>query len=172
MKEWRLTMTTEIGGDAVEVRFETREPVRVAFVRHVGPYRGCGEAWEKLCGFAAGQGWFSPEILAIGISHDDPGVTEPDKLRYDACLSVDDQFTPAGEIGVQEIPGGEYAVVTHRGPYENLEETYRRVYREWVPASGRELRDAPCFEIYRNNPTTTPAEQLVTEIYIPLVDRP
>lgn len=152
----------------MEVRLETRKPVRVAFVRHVGPYRECGVAWAKLCRFAAEQGWFSPGILRIGISHDDPEVTPSDKLRYDACLTVDDQFKATGEIGVQELPGGDYAVVTHRGPYEALEETYRQLFREWVPNSGRGLRSAPCFEVYCNDPETARPEELVTEIHLPL----
>jgi AraC family transcriptional regulator len=167
--ERRITLATESGGDIVEVQLEERQPVRVAFVRHVGPYRECGAAWEKLCRFAAQQGWFSPEILRIGIGHDDPDVTDADKLRYDACLTVDDQFKATGEIGVQEIPGGPYAVVIHRGPYDTLEETYRRLFREWVPNCGRELRSAPCLEVYRNDPTTTRPEDLVTEIHLPLV---
>jgi AraC family transcriptional regulator len=165
---WDRQRTMTMGDETVEVRFENRRPVRVAFVRHVGPYRECGAAWERLCKFAAQQGWFSPDILRIGISHDEPEVTEPNKLRYDACLTLNDQFKATGEIGVQEIPGGQYAIVTHRGPYDTLEETYRRLFREWVPTSGRELSSAPCFEVYHNDPTTTRPEDLVTDIYVPL----
>lgn len=159
---------TDSGDDVMEVRLEKRDAIRVAFVRHVGPYNDCGKAWETLCGFAAQQGWLSPDSLMIGISHDDPDVTSPDKLRYDACMPVSKRFAATGEIGVQEIPGGEYAAMTHRGPYSNLIHTYRRFFGEWLPNSGRELRSSPGFEIYRNDSCATPPEQLVTDIYIPL----
>ena len=152
----------------MKIRFEKRKPVRVAFVRHVGPYQECGGAWEKLGKFAAQQGWSPSNVLRIGIGHDDPEVTPPDKLRYDACLTVDDQFQATGEIGMQELPGGEYAVVTHRGSYSTLADTWRRIFREWVPKGGRELRSGPCFEIYVNDPATTPTEDLITEIHVPL----
>ena len=76
----------------MEMRFEQRKPVRVAFVRHVGPYQECGAAWEKLRKFAVQQGWSASDVLRIGIGHDNPEVTPADKLRYDACLTVDDQF--------------------------------------------------------------------------------
>jgi AraC family transcriptional regulator len=165
---WERQSTTT-GDETVEVRLENCEPMRVAFIRHVGPYRECGAAWEKLCKFAAERGWFSPEIRRIGIGHDFPDVTEPDKIRYDACLTVDDQFKATGEVGVQEIPGGLYAIVTHRGPYEKFEETYHRLFREWVPTCGHELRSFPCFELYHNDPGTTRPEDLVTDIYVPLV---
>ena len=165
---WQRQPATTIGDVTVEVRFETRQPTRVAFVRHVGPYRECGVAWQKLGSFAAQQGWFSPDILRIGISHDDPDVTVPDKLRYDACLTVNHAFKATGDIGVQDISGGQYAIVTHRGPYDTLEETYRQLFREWVPTSGRELSSAPCFEVYHNDPSTTRPADLVTDIYVPL----
>ncbi|MGA2258900.1 MAG: GyrI-like domain-containing protein, partial [Thermoguttaceae bacterium] len=106
--------------------------------------------------------------LRIGIGHDNPEVTAPDKLRYDACLTVDDRFQATGEIGVQALPGGEYAIVTHRGPYSTLADTSRRIFREWMPTSGRELRSGPCFEIYVNDPMATPPEDLVTLIHVPL----
>lgn len=163
---WKRQSTT--GDETVEVRLEDCKPIRVAFVRHVGPYRGCVAAWEKLCKFAAEQGLLSPDVRCVGISYDDPEITEPENLRYDACLSVNDSFAATGEIGVQEIHGGLYAVVTHHGPYEKLEETYRQFYREWVPTCGRELRSAPCLEVYQNDPATTKPEDLLTDIFVPL----
>ena len=152
----------------MEVRFEKHKPMRVAYVRHVGPYQECGVAWEKLGKFAARQGWSSSHVLRIGIGHGSPDITPPEELRYDACLTVDDQFQPTGEIGVQDVPGGEYAIVTHRGPYSGLPDAYRWILRVWVPESGRELRSGPCFEIYVNDPVSTPPEDLVTEIHVPL----
>ena len=104
----------------------------------------------------------------LGISHDDPDVTPADKLRYDACITVDGSFETEGEIGSQEVAGGEYAIITHKGPYDGLKETYRAIFGEWLPSSGREPRDIPCFEMYMNDPKDTPPEKLVTEIYIPL----
>ncbi len=156
------------GEVTVEVEIKNLEPIRVAFVRHMGPYDQCGSAWGTLCGYAGPKGYMRPDTLAIGISYDDPDVTPPEKLRYDACITVGDDFQPAGEVGVQDIAGGDYAVVTHLGPYDGLKETYRKIFREWVPNCGRELRSQPCFEIYRKDPNTTPPEELVTEIYVPL----
>jgi AraC family transcriptional regulator len=153
----------------VEVRFEKRKPLRVAYVRHVGPYQECGVAWETLTAFATQHEMFSPETLRIGIGHDNPEVTPPGKLRYDACLTVNEQLQATGEIGVQELPGGEYAVVTLRGPYSGLRGAYRWMFNQWLPTSGRQLRPAPCFEVYVSDPATTPPEDLVTEIYLPLV---
>jgi AraC family transcriptional regulator len=156
------------GDQAMEVRIERIEPMRVAFMRHVGPYLEVGALWGKLMSWAAPRGLLGPQATLIGIGHDDPHVTPADKLRYDACLVVDRHFQPEGDVGVQEIAGGDYAVTRHRGPYEKLGETYARLCGEWLPASGREPRSAPPFEIYRNTPTDTAPADLITDIYMPL----
>ena len=152
----------------MEVKIAHREPTRVAFMRHVGPYGEVGATWDKFLPVLGKDGLLGGDALIIGICHDDPEVTPPDKIRYDACVSVDEHFVPDGEIGVQVIPGGEYAVTTHFGPYQELGETYTKLLGEWLPRSGRELRSAPCFEVYLNDPQSTEPEDLLTDIYAPL----
>lgn len=71
-------------------------------------------------------------------------------------------------VGVKTIAGGRYAMFVHTGPYAGLGGAYHKIFREWLPRSGCELRDSPGFERYRNNPDRVPAEKLKTEIYIPL----
>jgi len=66
------------------------------------------------------QGLLRGRPTILGIVHDDPEVTPLEKIRYDACLVVDGVLRAEGEIGVQEIGGGEFAVTTHRGPYDRL----------------------------------------------------
>ncbi len=79
-----------------------------------------------------------------------------------------EDFQPEGEVGLQSIAGGEYAVLTHEGPYEKLGETYSRLAGEWLPSSGREFRAAPGFEVYLNSPMNRPPDKLLTDIYLPL----
>jgi len=156
-----------IGGRAMEVAIKAIEPMRVAFARHVGPYDACGEAWDALTTALGKEGWLVGATF-VGICHDDPEVTPPERVRYDACVTVDDSFEPSGEVGVQSIPGGDYAVAVHIGPYSRLGETYARVMGQWLPRSGRELRATPCFEVYVNDPESTPPDELITEIHVPL----
>lgn len=155
----------------MKVKIEHREPVRLAFMRHVGPYGEVGAAWDKFLPVLGKDGRLDGDALIVGICHDDPEVTPPDKIRYDACVTVDESFQPSGDIGVQFIPGGEYAVTTHFGPYEKLGETYTELLGQWLPRSGRELRSTPCFEVYLNDPQSTEPEDLITDIYAPLLSK-
>jgi AraC family transcriptional regulator len=144
------------------------EAMRVVYIRHVGPYNEVGEAWNKLFPWAGRQGLLGPGLRMLGIAYDDPEITPPDKLRYDAAMAVSRPVAPAGEIGVQEIPAGEYAVALHTGPYHCLSDSYAELAGRWLPETGRELRSAAAIEFYLNSPQTTPAEELRTEIWLPL----
>lgn len=87
--------------------------------------------------------------------------------HLDAPLDVQ----PEPPMERAELPGGEYAVITHQGPYEKLEETYAQIMGRWLPTSGRDIRDSQWFEMYRNDPATTSPDQLLTDIHIPLKRR-
>jgi AraC family transcriptional regulator len=154
--------------EPLAVRIERFGLTRLAFVHHIGPYDQVGRAWQRLYAWAGRSGLLGPAAESVGIVHDDPDITPPERLRYDAALVVNERVRPEGEVGILEVPGGEYAVTMHKGPYEGLSETYARLCGGWLPASGREARDAPSIEIYRNLPQATPPDQLLTEIHVPL----
>lgn len=155
-------------GSTVNVTVKKLDPMHVAFVRHVGPYNQVGQAWGRICSWAGPRGVFGPGTRMLGLSHDDPDVTAPEKLRYDACLTVGPDVQPENDIGVQDVPGGEYATTVHKGPYEKLGETYAALCGQWLPQSGRELGSAPAIEIYLNSPDRTAPQDLLTEICVPL----
>ena len=153
----------------MDAKIRNREETKVIYARRTGDYnKSAGEAWQAVCRFAGPKGLIGGGTAFIGISHDDPEVTPADKLRYDACLTVDKDIQPQGEIGVQTIAGGKYAVFMHKGPYDMLGQTYGDIYRQWLPQSGEKLRDLPCFEIYLNSPDKTKPADLRTEIWIPV----
>ena len=153
---------------AVEVAVRRLQPLRVAYVRHIGPYDQVGAAWSKLMMWAGPKRLLGPNMVRLGIPHDDPEITPPERLRYDAALAVPDSATGSGEVAIQEVAGGEYAVAIHRGPYDRMGQTYAALCGQWLPASGREARDAPPLEIYRIAFGQAPPEEFVTEICVPL----
>lgn len=163
-------MTQPNGGSLMDVQIKHFEPMRVAAVRHTGPYRDCGAAWNRLMAWAGPRGLAGPDAFCLGISYDDPDVTPADKLRYDACIRVAADVAGEGDVVIMEVAGGDYAMVLHRGSYEGLAEKYYAICGQWAPASGRELGSAPPFEVYLNCVDTTPEEDLLTEVYVSLAD--
>jgi len=144
------------------------EPHKVLFVRKLGDYNRSGKlAWTELMAFAGARNLIKPDTKMIGICHDDPTTTPKEKLRYDACITIDKDIEVAGAAGIQTIAGGNYAVFLHKGPFEKLVNTYNHIFDEWLPSSGATLRTVPIFEQYLNLAHENP-EELLTEIYIPI----
>lgn len=154
----------------VKPKIKELKPKQVIYVNSIGDYSGAGteEAWNVVCEFAEKQRLFGRNTEFIGISHDDPNVTDTTKLRYDACVAVDKEIQPEGRVGVKTIEGGKYAMFLHKGPYSGFQELYDYIYGIWLPESEYELGDLPCFEKYLNSPDKNKPENLKTEVYIPL----
>jgi len=147
----------------------TVAPLPVLFVRRTGPYdQAAGQAFGVLCQFAGPRGLLGPAARYIGISHDSPHVTDSANFRYDACVTLNREVKTEGEVGQKSIAGGRYAVFLHAGPYDLFNKTYDQIYQAWLPGSGEQLRDEPCFEVYLNSPDHTQPEALRTEIWIPI----
>ncbi|WP_028588131.1 AraC family transcriptional regulator [Desulfocurvus vexinensis] len=157
------------GEPTMDVNVKTLPETTVAYVRHTGPYMGCGAAWERLCAWAGPRGLLGPQARFLGLSHDDPESTPPERVRYDACIAVAPQTRPEGDVGVKTVGGGQYAVVLHQGPYETMHATYAHVCGVWGPGSGREFSPQPSVEIYLRDPAITPPQELLTEIWVPLL---
>jgi AraC family transcriptional regulator len=164
-----LALTNLVEDVTMTPEFRTIDPMPVLFVRRTGPYyQAAGEAFGVLCQFAGPRGLLGPASRMIGISHDDPHVTDDSKFRYDACVTIDCEVKPEGEVGQKTIAGGKYAVFLHAGAYEGFQQTYDQIFKAWLPGSGEKLRDEPCFEVYLNSPDQVKPEELRTEIWLPL----
>lgn len=155
----------------LNVTIKRLPPLKVALVRHVGPYDQCEGAWEKLCGLAGPLGLFGPHTQFIGLGHDDPRITPPEKIRYDACLTVPEDFAGTSDLPTASIGDGEYATAVVKGPYSGLAGAYAWLCGVWGPDSGREFAAKPSMEVYLNDPKTTAPEDLLTEIRVPLEPR-
>jgi len=156
-----------------EVRIEEQKPFTVAYIRHIGAYKGneelFGKLFDKLCTWANPRSLLNvPETKFITIYHDNPDITEEDKLRISVCISVPKETVVEGEIGKMEIPGGKYAVAKFEIFGNQYQDAWDSVYGGWMPNSGFQPDDRPCFELYLGSPEEHPEKKHVFEIYAPV----
>jgi effector-binding domain-containing protein len=71
-----------------------------------------------------------------------------------------------GEMGLSQLPGGQAALTVHRGSYETLGDSYRRL-EAWIGDAGRAAGGAP-WESYVDDPEEVDVAELRTELYWPL----
>ncbi|MCB1890030.1 MAG: AraC family transcriptional regulator [Rhodocyclaceae bacterium] len=134
---------------------------------HQGDYMGIGHSFERLCAWAGSRGLLGPEVRCLGLYWDDPDATPAAELRSAACIDG-----PAGAaadgIEVIHLPARRYACLEHVGPYTELPASYRLLYSGWLARSDEAPADAPCVEVYLNDPREVPAIELRTRIMVPL----
>lgn len=161
-------LTLNEGGSAMHVDIKELPELRVATVHHLGPYNRISEAFARLGRIAGSAGLFGPDTQMLAIYYDVPETTPADRLRSDAALTVPNDAVLPSELGEARIPSGRYACTTYVGPYTGLGDAWAQFMGGWLPKTGQRIGAGATFEIYRNDPTNTPPEQLRTELYISL----
>lgn len=151
-----------------DVQIRTIPDTSLVGVAHQGSYMQIDRAFEQLFGTLYARGQAQPDMRMIGVYLDDPDLVAEDKLRSVACVNADASAPAAVPLERRAISGGEYAVLRHKGPYAEMHKAYKWLYAEWLPKSGRQLRDALMFEEYINNPREVAPAELLTDIHLPL----
>jgi len=151
-----------------DVTVTEEQPRRVAGVTHTGPYTEISEAFEKMGATIVGRGQMSQAREMIGVYWQDPRATPPEELRSFAGVSVGEEFQIAPPLEELRLDGGTYAVLRFHGPYTGLQSAYDYLFGPWLAEGGRTLRDAPCFELYKNTPAEVPPSELLTLIFMPV----
>lgn len=145
--------------------------LHLLFIRRYGDYtKSPWLAWQAMSSFFNENRLDRSKMRYFGISHDNPQVTSEDKLRYDAAILAPAGVNGKGELGTQTLKGGKYAIFTHRGSYEDLEDAFNRIFLKWLPESKENFDEAraPFCEYLNMEYIKTEPEKLITKIYIPL----
>lgn len=153
--------------EQMNIEVTTLKPQRVAYLRHVGPYDGAHRVWMDFIAKLKKDGLPRKDSLFIGVPWDNPKVTPPEKLRYDACVTMGENYVPTKPVRVRTIPGGDY-VVARNCPVGRIARGYEKLYRSWLPKSGRKIRKEPSFLVAVNGPEGMPPTFGFTDIYLPL----
>lgn len=168
--QWRVIMTEQ---KQFTVNIEDMPETPVAYVRHTGPYKGDPTLFEgligRLCGWAGPRGLLGQkESSIIVIYHDNPEVTDDSKLRISVCIPVPADTIVDGEIGKLSIPAGKYAFARFELKTDEYQAAWNAVYGAWLPQSGFQPDDRPCFERYLNDPKDHPEGKSVVDICVPV----
>ncbi|WP_410210957.1 GyrI-like domain-containing protein [Aquirhabdus sp.] len=132
----------------MNVKLIDREPVTIAYLRHLGAYgEPISHFWQDVY-----VPWAITNNLMnharYGISHDDPSITAPEQCRYDACAEVDVDYVVTGGAFKTMLAGGKYAALRYKGNGSQIEAAWASLLRDWLPSSGLQLDARPCFEYY------------------------
>lgn len=152
-------------------RLVTLRESHLAFIRHVGPYETVRESlWDELSDWAESRQLAGLRVL-LGIAHDSPATTPAARLRFDAALRVPGPFPAEGRIGHQLLPGGDFAVTTHVGPFSTLAAAYRVAFERLLAMPEVRVIGLPILEVYQETRLTPGHAMHHTDLYVPVEKR-
>jgi AraC family transcriptional regulator len=143
------------------------KPMRVAYLRHVGPYENVRPTGFDLFARLAADQQIRKYTAYIGMGHDNPAVTPAAELRFDACFTVDEEYRPKKPVKLQTIAGGDYAVVKNC-PVAKIKDAFGFLYGKWLAGSSRELRPVPGFVMVVDVRDAVARRKQRMDIYLPL----
>jgi len=118
-------------------------------------FKSVNEALEKQGIKASGP------LMAIYTATDDTG------FQFLAAAPVaQEPKLPAGDIKVGKSPTGKALKFVHRGSYESMDTTYEAI-TNYLDDKRLDARDL-FIEQFMKDPLTTPEDDLVIEVYVPL----
>ena len=167
---WRVDMKD--GTMKTDVEVKEMPEMTVAYIRHIGPYQTNPEVFRDL--FNRLMTWAGPrglmaqsDLKVISMYYDDPEITDDTKLRVDACITIPKDTKVDGEVGKTTIPAGKYAIGHFELGTTEYQNAWNAMYSGWLPESGYQPADGPCYELYPGN-MEEPAEKHRVEICIPV----
>jgi AraC family transcriptional regulator len=171
-QEWRVEMKTN-QNLITNIEVKNTPEISVAYIRHIGPYAGdvelFGRLFNKLAAWAGPRGLLaSSETRFLTIYHDSPELTDPKKLRTDVCITVPADTRVDGEIGKATIPAGKNAIAHFEIKSDQYTDAWNAIYGGWLPESGYQPDDRPCFELYLNDAKDHPEGKCIVDIYVPV----
>ena len=169
-QKWKIMIDNKI---RAEVEVKDLPQKHLAYVRHVGPYQGNESLFEslfnKLMRWAGPRGLIQfPKTEMLSVYHDDPNITDPEKLRLTVAITVPPDTEVDGEVGKMTLAGGKYAIARFEISSNEFSEAWDAVYGGWLPESGYQPTDGPCFELYHNDPKQHPEGKHIFDIGIPV----
>ncbi|WP_062055512.1 AraC family transcriptional regulator [Aquimarina longa] len=147
---------------------------KVLYLTYYGNYdniKAIKETWEQLTMYAIKKNVLNEKTTVLGEILDDEEITDSLRCRYNAAIILEDnkEIKTEGLFNSKIIEQGKYAKFIHKGSHESSEDTYHKIYAYWLTDIQLELADKPTLEFYLNDETNTPPDELITEIYIPIL---
>lgn len=169
-ERFRLIIPRRGGDPNMDIKIVDFPGAKVAVLEHHGPIQGLNDSIGRFIQWRK-QSQLSPvnSSMTLGIAYHNPETTAPEEYRYDICGSVE-QDVPDNPQGVKTgaIPAGRCAVIRHHGSTEDMSDSIRALYADWLPDSGEELRDFPIFFHFRDMIPFVEEHEQQTDIYLPL----
>jgi effector-binding domain-containing protein len=126
-----------------EIEEKTVDTILIAGYRMKGQYQDIGNGFS-IVGKKFGK-YTNGKPLALYYD----GEYKEDDADYEACFPIR-KGSSTDEISVRELKGGKCLTLIHKGPYDKLSESYKKLF-EYINAKGKKTK-LPTREVYLKGP--------------------
>jgi|GEM_PF-1152776 len=155
------------------VYIKDTEPHFMAVMVHQGPYADLPTVITKLAGEISRGGYSQAgPIMAMFISNPETTPQKDRKWQVMIPVAYPGQIGQIAndKMGFQLFDKLHVAYIYHIGPYEKIGETYKILFN-WAATNKYKIESFPV-ETYWSDPAKTPPDKQVTEIWIPIEEKP
>jgi AraC family transcriptional regulator len=122
--------------------------LRLAYLRHTGPYESAHRVWPRLLWWCWRTGRLTRSTALYGLCYDDDDIVPPERRRYDAAVAVEPSFMGDATIQACSLPAGRYAHTSCRGGFSDYQRVSLAFTDYWLPQSGYTLREMYTLDRY------------------------
>ncbi|KUJ62736.1 AraC family transcriptional regulator [Flavobacteriaceae bacterium CRH] len=153
----------------MKAKIEIKEMPKLdlAYITQIG-LNGMQNAYSKLIKWATPKGLFENEdVKIITIYHDSFKITEHDKVRMSACISLKEKVQVDGEIGLTTIEKGKFIVGHFEIGINEFEKSWSGLFI-WMSENGYKKANRNPYEIYYNDFNEHPEKISIVDFCIPI----
>jgi AraC family transcriptional regulator len=142
--------------------------LNLLYVRHIGAFNQIKFAYDKLMKWAGPRGLLNfPKTQTVTVYHDDPNITNIEKLQQSACITVDKEVKPEGEIGSMTLPASKCAVGHFDISVHEFEKAWESVC-VWMAENGYQSGEGLPYELYYDHEGEGENMRFVLDICVPI----
>jgi AraC family transcriptional regulator len=169
LEEYICNINNQKNWIKMKAKIEIKEMPKLdlAFITQIG-HTGIENAYSKLIKWATPRGLLENENLkVVTIYHDSLKITETDKVRMSACISLKEKVDISGEIGLTTIEKGKCIVGHFEIAMNEFEKSWTSLYI-WMSENGYKKSDRNPYEIYYNDFNKHPEKISIVDFCIPI----
>ena len=154
----------------MNAKIEIREManLELAYVTSIGEH-GVTTAYDTLVKWATPLGLLKhPDTKMVTIYHDSFKITNPEKVRISACITLNEPMKVSGNIGRTSIEKGKFIVGNFVIGLSEFEKSWNSLFL-WMAENGYKKADRDPFEIYHNDYRIHPEKKCIVDYFIPIL---
>ncbi|MEO1516950.1 MAG: AraC family transcriptional regulator [Bacteroidota bacterium] len=175
-EKFQKSLLEEAGTNRQQLQFDIEylPDFEYIFLEYRGDYENFSaieETGNQFYAYAKDKGILSDRSIFMTEIVDDSDISDDIHLRYNLGCILEQAlpFEPEGLFRTKTHKRQKYAKFIHRGTHQSCSDFYQKIYALWMLDVDLELQDLPTLEFYPNYEETTLPEEILTEIYIPVI---